>query len=516
MANSSATTPLRLPAPPTPRLTEYGLGLTASLAETKAALQAHLLQEEEKRKAGFDLMKTLQIHTVLASLELRNGRLTEAKAALAAAYEVLAGLTEPIPPQPARPGSVSQLLEEMVTLHAFCHFFETGRLVKFSELRTGCFDDSEYIGGVIGLAQELNQYSVERSMAMDTASVVLCRDLVDALNGQLMTFDFRNGPLRRKFDSVKYALKRQEDLLYEQSLLDMTSHPAPEGGGGQASAKRARKEDDGSSSSSSSSSTSTSSTSSTSSNADADGAAGAATECLVDEAEWQAMRTRYEEADAAREEVIKGCRDGQKLSKLAIYSVHRGQLEGPKGALKQLEDAQTKTAALLPKVEQFPTLRPGAFNNVLEEYAEARLFLHWVTTRQVLPLSEMPLLDPVKDVGAYLGGLVDLTGEIGRIGVAHHATKRDLDGVRECFEATCVVATLLGELPPSGALKKKGGAVATNLRKLGQVRYELALAEKSGNDRRKPSAAMMDDGGAGGSKGGGGGGGGDDDDEDGA
>ena len=83
----------------------------------------------------------------------------EAKAALAAAYEVLAGLTEPIPPQPARPGSVSQLLEEMVTLHAFCHFFETGRLVKFSELRTGCFDDSEYIGGVIGLAQEPVSYT---------------------------------------------------------------------------------------------------------------------------------------------------------------------------------------------------------------------------------------------------------------------------------------------------------------------------------------------------------------------
>jgi len=41
-----------------------------------------------------------------------------------------------------------------------------------------------------------------------------------------MSFDFRNGPLRRKYDGVKWGLRRLEDLLFEQSLLT-----GPEPGG---------------------------------------------------------------------------------------------------------------------------------------------------------------------------------------------------------------------------------------------------------------------------------------------
>jgi hypothetical protein len=76
------------------------------------------------------------------------------------------------------------------------------------------------------------------------------------------------------------------------------------------------------------------------------------------------------QADKAREDVIKGCRDGQKLSKVAIYSVHRGQLTT---ATAQLEEAAAKTLALTPTVALYPTLRPGSYTGVLEEYAEAKV-----------------------------------------------------------------------------------------------------------------------------------------------
>ena len=48
----------------------------------------------------------------------------------------------------------------------------------------------------------------------------MARDLVDSLLVELMKFDFRNGPLRRKFDGVKYALKRLENILYELAVTD--------------------------------------------------------------------------------------------------------------------------------------------------------------------------------------------------------------------------------------------------------------------------------------------------------
>ncbi len=46
-----------------------------------------------------------------------------------------------------------------------------------------------------------------------------CRDLLTALNGKLLEFDFRNGALRRKYDGVKWGVRRMEDLLYELSVV---------------------------------------------------------------------------------------------------------------------------------------------------------------------------------------------------------------------------------------------------------------------------------------------------------
>lgn len=36
--------------------------------------------------------------------------------------------------------------------------------------------------------------------------------------GQLLQFDFRNGNLRKKFDALKYTLKKMENTTYELSL----------------------------------------------------------------------------------------------------------------------------------------------------------------------------------------------------------------------------------------------------------------------------------------------------------
>lgn len=49
----------------------------------------------------------------------------------------------------------------------------------------------------------------------------------------MLQFDFRNGPLRRKYDGLKYSLKNIEDIYYELSLqnahnLDLSLSEEPE------------------------------------------------------------------------------------------------------------------------------------------------------------------------------------------------------------------------------------------------------------------------------------------------
>lgn len=57
---------------------------------------------------------------------------------------------------------------------------------------------------------------------MDDAAAVpfikKARDVVSLILEELLQFDFRNGPLRRKYDSTKYALKTLETVLYELSV----------------------------------------------------------------------------------------------------------------------------------------------------------------------------------------------------------------------------------------------------------------------------------------------------------
>ena len=48
--------------------------------------------------------------------------------------------------------------------------------------------------------------------------------------------------------------------------------------------------------------------------------------------------------------------DSQKLAKLAIYDVHRGNTES---ATKKLDDAMAKTKLLWPIIDEHPALRPG-------------------------------------------------------------------------------------------------------------------------------------------------------------
>lgn len=125
-------------------------------------------------------------------------------------------------------------------------------------------------------------------MQDDLQSVMLARVLLEQLNGKMLEFDFRNGPLRRKYDGLKYALKLVEDIVFEASLVSRNDEEVV-----QQDAKRMRLSE---------------------------------TPVLAS-SEFDIIRGRLDHIDQLREEVIKRSRDVQKLSKQAIFSLHRGQIE---------------------------------------------------------------------------------------------------------------------------------------------------------------------------------------------
>jgi hypothetical protein len=135
----------------------------------------------------------------------------------------------------------------------------------------------------------------------------MARMLLEQLNGKMLEFDFRNGPLRRKYDGLKYALKLVEDIVFETSLVNQSEEAAIE----QDNKRQKRMASSGE---------------------------------LLCATDFDAMRSRLEHFDALREDMIKKTRDIQKQSKQAIFSLHRSQ-EGD--ATAKLDNCKLMAAALM-------------------------------------------------------------------------------------------------------------------------------------------------------------------------
>ena len=133
-------------------------------------------------------------------------------------------------------------------------------------------------------------------------------------------------------------------------------------------------------------------------------------------------------------------------------------------------------------MEAQPSLRNGSYGNSVEEWAEARLFeywLLWATSSDDEKKTRTPFLlhsEICKEIemteDEYLGGLIDLTGEIGRWAVAR-AAQRDSDSVERAL-ASCrkiqeAVLALGGAAPYR--VRKKMSDLERNAEKMQKILY---------------------------------------------
>lgn len=405
---------------------------------------------------------------------------------------------------------VSHAIQDWLCTASFQHFLVTGAILPPVPWAT----DEEYLAGAImGLcSDELPRYALGRATVRDGDSVQMAAQAVTAMHDLfLVQLDFRNGPLRRKYDACKYAQKTMETLLYELAVTTppaaaattTTLNPA-------VSSPRNNQELD---------------RNSVSSNAES-------LRSLLPVDQLEALVQRMIQKDALREELIKACRDAQKSSKQAIFALHRSDRATATALLNTC--AQTIRTQLWPIVQQESSLRNGAFAAVLEEFVEAQLFFAWLhgknketvspektiastsSTSKTIGEKESPvrcrpnglLLHPedfVPDIldlpsfaleaSEYLGGLCDLTGEIGRFAV-HRGTVRDVDSVQDSWHANSQVSMALSSmslsLPTSGCVSKnKVDAVRTSVQKLERMLYELSLSEAAGGGRTVHSSTPI-------------------------
>jgi predicted translin family RNA/ssDNA-binding protein len=438
---------------------------------------------EDQRQKAFESSRKVQACLVQARRAVESGGAGAGEATQAALSEHMAAIlstSETAPNRTPRQANLSNRVEDHVRLSAYQHFLETGKLMK---LPVGVTDE-EYLGGAcMGLAQDLGRYGLGRATARDVASVQIAANLTGQILEFLLQLDFRNGPLRRKYDGTKYSLKSLETLLYELTITGGAAAGSGSVDGDNDSGDAVMKQEDAA-------------------EEQADGQPPAhkraKTLHLLPMDDLEALQLRMVHRDELREALIKKSRDGQKGAKQSIFALHRGDPEKALELLQQCHECILQQ--LLPIVQEEPPLRNGCFANVLEEYVEAKMFMTWLygkdsTSAATTTVSNSSPIDIASGVvllpadfdihlepEEYLGGLCDLSGEVGRFAV-QRGTARDVRGVQLCLQTNSDIYTALQSLerlPGGNGMNKKLDAVRQSVWKLERMLYEMSLSEAAG------------------------------------
>jgi predicted translin family RNA/ssDNA-binding protein len=440
-------------------------------------LAATISLSEGLRQEAYESSRNVQADLVRARAAVESGTSGGVgEAALASLTNALA-TSDAVAHRTPRLANLSNRVEDYVRLCAYQHFLETGKLMK---LPAGVTDE-EYLGGAcMGLATDLGRYGLGRATARDVESVQIAANLTGQILEFLLQLDFRNGPLRRKYDGTKYSLKSLETLLYELTITGGGAAASGSVDGDNGTGDAVMKQEEGE-------------------EQDVQPPANkrAKTLQLLPMDDLEALQLRMVHRDELREALIKKSRDGQKAAKQSIFALHRGDPEKALQLLQQCHECILQQ--LLPIVQEEPPLRNGCFANVLEEYVEAKMFMTWLygkdSTSAASTGSSSPSIDTASGIvllptdfdialepEEYLGGLCDLTGEVGRYAV-QRGTARDVRGVQLCLQTNSDIYTALQSLerlPGGNGMGKKLDAVRQSVWKLERMLYEMSLSEAAG------------------------------------
>lgn len=177
----------------------------------------------------------------------------------------------------------------------------------------------------------------------------------------------------------------------------------------------------------------------------------------------------YSYFNKTRREIIGLAAEALHKSKIAIFTMHRGQFTEAKKVIIEVEKI---LKGLEVNFKKSPGLRyEGSYKAAIEEYAEAKIFCELAIKHTITPIKEVKI-----DFDTYLAGLCDATGEMVRL-----ATKEATAGnFEEVVKIKDLVTDVLGELVVfnlTSYLRTKYDQSKTNLRRLEQMVYEIKLRE---------------------------------------
>ena len=109
-------------------------------------------------------------------------------------------------------GSYSDACQEYVEAMCYYGFVKNGKIPGFKDLGV---DHEDYLMGICDLTGELGRRGVSLATKRMYKDVGKVKNFVEDVYGEFLNFNLRNGSLRKKFDAIKWNLKKLEEVLYD-------------------------------------------------------------------------------------------------------------------------------------------------------------------------------------------------------------------------------------------------------------------------------------------------------------
>ena len=109
----------------------------------------------------------------------------------------------------------SVAFQEYVEAICFHEFVKRGKIPTSKELGVSAED---YLSGICDLTGELVRKAVYDVIHRKFDEAAKIKELVHDIYGEFLKLHMRNGDLRKKSDSIKWNLKKLEEVMYDISM----------------------------------------------------------------------------------------------------------------------------------------------------------------------------------------------------------------------------------------------------------------------------------------------------------
>lgn len=107
---------------------------------------------------------------------------------------------------------IKNAVQEYVEAMLFLEYVKSGKLLLPKDIKVRL---NEYLLGLCDFTGELMRYATNMFINKKFEDVVKAKETLDEIYDELGLFDFRNGDIRRKYDSIKYSVKKVDELVIE-------------------------------------------------------------------------------------------------------------------------------------------------------------------------------------------------------------------------------------------------------------------------------------------------------------